>query len=76
MLENLAMNDQQFDELLACVQDMGKHMRGESVSARVRRAGPMSALLKNLEADSEALAVIQSQNPSGGDNQNPHEHCW
>jgi putative transcriptional regulator len=30
------MNDQQFDELLASVQDMGKHMRGEAVAARVR----------------------------------------
>ncbi len=30
------MNEQQFDELLASVQDMGKHMRGESVTACVR----------------------------------------
>ena len=30
------MNDQQFDELLASVQDMGKHMRGEAVAARVK----------------------------------------
>lgn len=30
------MNEQQFDELLASVQDMGKYMRGESVTARVR----------------------------------------
>lgn len=30
------MNEQQFDELLASVQDMGKHMRCESVAARVR----------------------------------------
>lgn len=30
------MNEQQFDELLASVQDMGKHMRGESATARVR----------------------------------------
>ena len=30
------MNEQQFDELLASVQDMGKHMRGESVATCVR----------------------------------------
>lgn len=30
------MKNEQFDELLASVEDMGKHMRGESVSARVR----------------------------------------
>lgn len=30
------MNDAQFDELLASVKDMGKHMRGESVAAHVR----------------------------------------
>lgn len=30
------MNEQQFNELLASVQDMGKHMRCESVAARVR----------------------------------------
>lgn len=30
------MNDQQFDELLASVQDMAGHMRGESIAARVR----------------------------------------
>ncbi len=30
------MNNKQFDELLASVEDMGKHIRGESVAARVR----------------------------------------
>ena len=31
------MNDKQFDELLESVRDMGRHMRGESVSGvRVR----------------------------------------
>jgi putative transcriptional regulator len=30
------MKNEQFDELLASVEDMGKHIRGESVAARVR----------------------------------------
>lgn len=48
------MKDHQFDELLTSIQDMGKHMRGESVAAGVREF-PES----NVDANSEAVADIQ-----------------
>ena len=34
------MNDAQFEELLASVKDMGKHMRGEAVAGAVVRNFP------------------------------------
>jgi putative transcriptional regulator len=34
------MNDTQFEELLASVKDMGKHMRGEKVAGAVVREFP------------------------------------
>ena len=34
------MNDAQFEELLASVKDMGKHMRGEKVAGAVLRDFP------------------------------------
>lgn len=34
------MNDAQFEELLASVKDMGKHMRGEAVAGAVVREFP------------------------------------
>jgi putative transcriptional regulator len=34
------MNDNQFEELLASVKDMGKHMRGEKVAGAVVREFP------------------------------------
>lgn len=34
------MNDTQFEELLASVKDMGKHMRGEKVAGAVIREFP------------------------------------
>jgi putative transcriptional regulator len=30
------MNNEEFDELLESVRDMGRHMRGETVSVRIR----------------------------------------
>ena len=48
------MNDHQFDELLTSIQDMGKHMRGESVVSRTREF-PES----DVDANPESVADIQ-----------------
>jgi putative transcriptional regulator len=51
------MNDAQFEELLASVKDMGKHMRGQKVAGAVVREIPEP----DVKAIRERTGMSQSQ---------------
>lgn len=51
------MNDAQFEELLASVKDMGKHMRGQKVAGAVVREIPEP----DVKAIRERTGLSQSQ---------------
>lgn len=51
------MNDTQFEELLASVKDMGKHMRGQKVAGAVVREIPEP----DVKAIRERTGLSQSQ---------------
>ena len=51
------MNDTQFEELLASVKDMGKHMRGQKVAGAVVREIPEP----DVKAIRERTGMSQSQ---------------
>lgn len=51
------MNDTQFEELLASVKDMGKHMRGEKVAGTVVREFPEP----DVKAIRERTGMSQTQ---------------
>ena len=51
------MNDTQFEELLASVKDMGKHMRGQKVAGAVVREIPEP----DVKAIRERTVMSQSQ---------------
>lgn len=55
------MNDEQFDELLTSVIDMAKHMRGESIDARVREFPEPDV---NAIGNQTDLLLVDHVNPS------------